>query len=402
MTVAARSRPRIAGSPVVPVQSCGFGLQGAVLTPALSRVLTETARSTPTAVAERIQAEVREYAGPAYGRRRVVIRQAVDAAVGDFVALLVGDGSGHAAVDRLFRELARAEAESGRPVTALLSALRVAKSELWRELSRLAVRHDLSGRVVAAVGAGVDGYLSHLSSQVERGYLVPAGCDPDPSQRLLHALVSGGPGLEVLAEHAGWAMPERVVVLLSRATEPSTPSDAPAGVLVGRNRSHVLAISGEGDLPSAQAFMLTTRCAPAAVTWPVACELTCEAVRWAAKTLELHRVGRIRVDGPWIDCRAHRVSLLLDSDIALQRGLVEEVLTPLATLTPHKRQVLARTLHRWLTTNESAPELSRNLGHHPQTTRNHLRKLRELFGPALEDPKQRISLIIALEAGLPE
>jgi DNA-binding PucR family transcriptional regulator len=76
--------------------------------------------------------------------------------------------------------------------------------------------------------------------------------------------------------------------------------------------------------------------------------------------------------------------------------LRERSLAPLAGESERSRARLEETLRAWLQHRGSQHAIASELGVHPQTVRYRLRRLRELFGPALEDPEQRFELEIAL------
>jgi DNA-binding PucR family transcriptional regulator len=55
----------------------------------------------------------------------------------------------------------------------------------------------------------------------------------------------------------------------------------------------------------------------------------------------------------------------------------------------------------WLRHRGAQAAVAAELGVHPQTVRYRLRRLRELFGAALEDPDRRFALELALRADPP-
>ena len=110
--------------------------------------------------------------------------------------------------------------------------------------------------------------------------------------------------------------------------------------------------------------------------------------------------------GPWpgpgvgvepVSCDSRLPDLLLLADPALVRLMAERRLAPLAGLTPRQSERLAATLLAWLQTDRgSAPEVAARLGIHPQTARQRLHRVQELFGAALSDPDARFELEVAL------
>ncbi|QKW10911.1 helix-turn-helix domain-containing protein [Streptomyces sp. NA04227] len=82
------------------------------------------------------------------------------------------------------------------------------------------------------------------------------------------------------------------------------------------------------------------------------------------------------------------------------RLLADRALAPLHELPPGKAARLAETLDALLLSwGRTAPEVADALHIHPQTARNRLRQLDELFGPRLTDPTApdlRIGALLAL------
>lgn len=136
------------------------------------------------------------------------------------------------------------------------------------------------------------------------------------------------------------------------------------------------------------------------VGWPVAVEEVGHPLRWARRTVELVDLGVI-APSPVVHCAQHLTHLWLHAEPLLRRRACRSQLEPLLTLTPHYRLVLAETLCAWLETRDSAPALTERLAVHPQTVRNRLRRLRELFGDRLEDPAETPAITLALQASLP-
>jgi hypothetical protein len=78
--------------------------------------------------------------------------------------------------------------------------------------------------------------------------------------------------------------------------------------------------------------------------------------------------------------------------------LAGSALAPLDGETPASRRRLEHTLRSWLAHKGSQGAVAQDLGIHPQTVRYRMGRLRELFGPALEDPDRRFELELVLRA----
>jgi DNA-binding PucR family transcriptional regulator len=91
-------------------------------------------------------------------------------------------------------------------------------------------------------------------------------------------------------------------------------------------------------------------------------------------------------------------ALIVHGDPGLLDDLAEQRLAPLADETDSSRARLSRTLLAWLDHQGRVPEIAAALNVHPQTVRYRLGRLRELFGPQLDDPRLRFELALALRA----
>ncbi|MFI7118783.1 helix-turn-helix domain-containing protein [Amycolatopsis sp. NPDC049868] len=195
-----------------------------------------------------------------------------------------------------------------------------------------------------------------------------------------------------LAADAGWVPPARVVAI---AAEP--------GAVRASFGPEVLADLG-GEYPhllvpddiEIGGVLAGTR---AAVGPAVAPADAAVSLRWARRTLELVRREVIE-DGPLVRWSDHLTTHWLFADEVLTTALVTRSLAPIADLPANERTKLAETLDAMLSARGGAPEIANNLGVHPQTVRNRMRRLRVLFGARLDDPQSRLDLRIALRAEL--
>ncbi|MBA2517887.1 MAG: helix-turn-helix domain-containing protein, partial [Solirubrobacterales bacterium] len=98
----------------------------------------------------------------------------------------------------------------------------------------------------------------------------------------------------------------------------------------------------------------------------------------------------------------HLTLLALHADPALAAALADRGLAPLAAVAGPAHDRLAETLRAWLDRPGQVQAVAAVLGVHPQTVRYRLRQLRDLYGLALEDPEQRLTLALALRAYNPD
>jgi DNA-binding PucR family transcriptional regulator len=92
----------------------------------------------------------------------------------------------------------------------------------------------------------------------------------------------------------------------------------------------------------------------------------------------------------------HLDAIIVHRDRRLLDALREDQLRPLMAAAPASRAALRQTLRSWLVNMGNQRAVSEELGVHPQTVRYRLGRVRELFGPVLDDPAARLRLLLAL------
>ena len=79
-------------------------------------------------------------------------------------------------------------------------------------------------------------------------------------------------------------------------------------------------------------------------------------------------------------------------------ALADEVLAPLDAEPDGRREMLLETLEAWLDEQGSPTAVGRRLRLHVQSARYRIDQLRDVLGPAMEDPDQRLQLHLAIRA----
>jgi DNA-binding PucR family transcriptional regulator len=176
-------------------------------------------------------------------------------------------------------------------------------------------------------------------------------------------------------------------------------ADFPAGLLgdgvladLDASEPHLLTRDPDTDLPPLAAELDGWR---AAVSPTVPLADAPAALRTARRALLLSGPD---IPGPVIWCRDHLATLWLLAEDFLAVELARQSLDPFASLSEKQRDRLSETLLAWLETRGGAPEIAQRLGVHPQTVRNRLRQLEELFGDRLKDADDRLGMQLALRA----
>ena len=119
------------------------------------------------------------------------------------------------------------------------------------------------------------------------------------------------------------------------------------------------------------------------------------------RAAELLREGLVADLRTLVPCTDLLGSLVVDGNPNLTKLIVAKHLGPLESMTPHRKLTTGDLLLQWLERGLPLNKLARDLGIPPQTAYSRMKNIRELFGDAINDPAQRLELIIALQATLP-
>src|SRR4051812_40672760 len=391
----------------------------------LRPVLPGLAEETIAAIA----VEVPEYARAMEGEFGRMVRLGVEIAFNRFVDLVAQPSADLGPARETYVNLGRGEFQAGRSLDVLLAAYRVGARLAWRRFVEAGSEANLSPDVLYRLGEAIFAYIDELSAESAEGYAEEQSVAAGESQRRRRRLVrllaqdppAGPEAVRTAAQAAGWALPREVAALAAGEAEGAAAPEA--GPPDGR------ALPGE-EIVDAQATRLARRLAGGAVGAAVgglACvflpdpdapgrrrQLTtmlgsevaalgptvpwadaAQSLRRATQAFRLVATGRLPGEG-LIDAKRHLATLLLAADPDIAAELARTRLAPLAELGPGPRARLTETLRAWLDRPGQVQAVAGELGVHPQTVRYRVRKLRELFGDALEDPDLRFELSLAL------
>ncbi|MFE2351057.1 helix-turn-helix domain-containing protein [Kitasatospora cineracea] len=378
---------------------------------ALPRDFSTELRAEQQSLAAEIIREIRsavpEFSRPLSGQFGTGIQQGVETALAEFTDRVAGLPAPGPRQLRVYRSLGRGELSEGRSLDALQAAFRLGARIAWRRYARVARRRGLAAEQLVTLAEAVFAHIDEVAAASVQGYVDArtdrAGALGRARHRLHDLLLAGADPAELAAAArlADWPLPAQVAaVSLDPRPAPRPPGPPPARlpehVLAGLDvpQPHLL-------LPDPAALLTDPQLAAAlhgrgAVIGPVVPPaLAAQSLRWA-------RLVRASLPEPPqrpVDCRERYADLLLLTDPALVRLIADRRLAPLAPLTPKQRDRLAATLLAWLQTGRgTAPEVAARLGIHPQTARQRLHRVHQLFGPALASPDTRLELEIALRA----
>jgi DNA-binding PucR family transcriptional regulator len=98
-----------------------------------------------------------------------------------------------------------------------------------------------------------------------------------------------------------------------------------------------------------------------------------------------------------VQAEEHELAILLAGQPLLARAFSRRRLAPLDAVHGERtREELYATLRAWLAHHGSRKAIAHELGVHPQTVSYRMRNLHELFGSALDEPRARLELALAL------
>ncbi|MEU4241294.1 helix-turn-helix domain-containing protein [Actinoplanes sp. NPDC026619] len=300
-------------------------------------------------------------------------------------------------IREVFVALGAAEARENHGPEVLLAALRMAARLLLRTASQALTETrpvtveeiiDLSD----ATSAFVDELAAACTEGLARQLREQAGEGDRRRRRAADLLLNGGAPAETAREAVaaiGWPGLDRVVPVL---LPPDQARDArfrfaADGVVAERAHDAVLLLcAGPRTERADLAESLAGRAAVIgpAVSWT---EVP-GAVRLAERAAELI--------GPGVFVEDHFAALALRGEPGALAALAARRLGPLAALRPGQREQLLVTLESWLRHWGSRAAVAAELYVHPQTVSYRLNRLRDLLGPALDDPTARFELQLAL------
>ncbi|HSO98339.1 MAG TPA: helix-turn-helix domain-containing protein [Solirubrobacteraceae bacterium] len=355
-------------------------------------------------IADEVIAAVREipaYARPLEGEFGRGLRAGVEAALRHFVAEI--EAGGPVVRSDAYVMLGRGEMRAGRSLEALLSAYRAGARVAWRRFAEIGGAAGLPPHTMYQLAESIFAYIDVLSAESAEGHALEqsaAASEAELRRRRLVRLLVRDPApdaelVRAVAADAQWPLPRSLAVLAiagprGEAVAAHLPPDAIAETIGEVICALVPDPRGPGrreQLERAVAAGEARAGLGTAVPWPEAA-LSFHRAR-AALELGAGRTGLIAAEG-----RAGE--LLLRADPRLAGELVAERLAPLDGLAPGARARLIHTLQVWLEEQGRVGAVASRLGVHTQTVRYRMDRLRERFGPALEDPEGRLWLQLAL------
>jgi hypothetical protein len=304
----------------------------------------------------------------------------------------------------LAREVGRDRRASDATPWSVLAAYRTAARIAWRRIASLTRQLQLPPAAMVSLGEAVFGLVEDVSAATVDGWIDEQQRSGSARERLLHDLADALLGERVdlariqrTARLAGWQLPERAAVVLVRPGDQlarRTLSHVDAAVLPLPHDGRDGVVLPDPEAPGRRArLVLALRGAGATVGPAVSITGLAESARIAELAVQ---VLGTPADGSPVFAADHLDSLIARRDPALVALLRTRVLHRFDDLPPAARQSLLETLHSWLVHMGDRRAVAEELGVHPQTVRYRLQRLRELLGTALDDPRERLRLLLAL------
>ncbi|GEL19017.1 PucR family transcriptional regulator [Pseudonocardia asaccharolytica] len=310
--------------------------------------------------------------------------------------------------EAVFEEIGRMHHRHDQDVTGLLAAYRTGASVTWRHVAEAALQRSIAAETFAALATAVFAAVEQLSSASLRGYVREqsnrAFARDRQREELADLLLSDGSdtaAVRAVARKTDWTVPaEAAIVLVDPDNEVARTLLARLddSCLLVRRPAQLLAIVPDASGPGRRAWLeaiLSGAGAIVGVTVPL--ERLPASVQFTEIALRLRNARLLHGDPVFVE--DHLDAIIVHHDHNLLDALRQRHLAPLNGLPPATGHRLAETLTSWLLHMGNRKAVADELHVHPQTVRYRLSRLRELFGPALDDPRQRGALLLALAWG---
>jgi hypothetical protein len=216
---------------------------------------------------------------------------------------------------------------------------------------------------------------------------------------LMTLLLSGtadAPSIAAAAAAAGWPVPDEVVaVVVEEELGGGLRTRLGPDALVTTHGGEVVALLPAPKRPAARSQLrsqLTGWRAGVGVARPWSAASS--SLRLAQAAAGLLARGLVDVEPVFAD--EHLGALVVHRDPDLLAALAARRLAPLEQLRDSSRERFAETLLAWLQHRGERQHVAAALHVHPQTVGYRLGRLREMFGPVLDDPEGRFELELAL------
>jgi hypothetical protein len=347
------------------------------------------------------------YARPLEGDFGEGIRAGVREALRHFLDEI--ERGGTVARPDVYRQIGRGEMRAGRSLESLLSAYRIGARVAWRRFAAAGEAAGLEPHTLYLLAEAIFAYIDVLSAESAEGHALERSAAASEAElrrrRLVRMLVrlpvAEPDAVRAAAREAGWELPRSLAVLALGGRVSELRSRLAPEVLIETIGELTAAVVPDPDGPGRRRALeraVARSGVPAGlgttVAWPEA------ALSFTRAQGALGLAGA-RAGAGLLAADDVAGELLLAADRALAAEFAAARLEPLRSLAPRARERMTVTLDAWLAEQGRLGAVAARLGVHPQTARYRITRLRELFGPALDDADERFWLALALRIGSP-
>jgi hypothetical protein len=303
--------------------------------------------------------------------------------------------------------LGRAQARAGRSLDELMSFYRIAGQTMWRRLTELAEDGGAEPQDVYRLAETGFGCVDELSTQAAAGFADEqshrSGAAHSRRSELMRLLLDQPQPpraqLDAAARASGLELSATLAVFVGEAEHfDAFARAAREQLLLGPRGGEFVGALLDPDGPGRRRA-LATAAEQAAATLALGPVVPLSGARAslarARSVLSLLRAQLVAA-APLAEAESYDLPLFMSADPQLASALVARRLAPLEGLSPATSAKLAATLEAWLRTPGQRKIVAHALGVHPQTVRYRMARLRELFGPDLDDPDRSFELQLAL------
>jgi hypothetical protein len=321
---------------------------------------------------------------------------------------LAGQGDlptlGDETVHLVFEHIGRQHQHDGVDLNRLLTAFQFGARVAWRHVANIALGLGMQPTALALLADSVFVFVNQLSFSATRGYLQAQIDDSRERERLreeLSELLLSGrasePAIRSAAIRCGWRIPERAAPVLVDVEDAAARRvlDRLGGEMLPIRRDNLYGvIVPDPDTPGRPHLAQQLLGVHAVVGSAVPLQHLPRSTDIAHAASQLRSAGLLTGDPVFVEENLDTIIVWRD------RGLVEalgrQVLAPLDDVGDDTRDRLVETLRAWLLRQGDHRATAEDLNVHPQTVRYRLRQLRDLLGDAMDDPRSRARLFLAL------
>jgi PucR C-terminal helix-turn-helix domain len=366
--------------------------------------LTEQLRPYLQAAADEMAREIRGMVPECASILERKYGQTIAQTIGHFIESLVRPDEGLADLIQVYAGIGADEAQHGRNLDGLQTAIRVSGQVACRRFIKDAFRLGWERETLELLTESMFVYLERLARAASEGYVKAqeqlTGVRERNRGRLRDLLVAHPPASREaiidLARMAGWNPPQTIGLL---ALPPGAEiSVLPPGVLADWSGEAPFLVIPDPDGPGQERLVAAVvRYGPAAIGPTVPLTEGAGSLRWARQALALIERGVLPDDGV-VHCTDHLATLMVSASEDLVAVAMGRLLAPLLALPAHRRELLARTLLAYLQCGDNAVLAADLLHIHQQTVRYRIHRLEEMYVGEITDPQHRLELMIALHA----